>query len=1683
MTRAATLPPPAPEAMPTLPAPIRRTLRGVDRRLRVSATARGMGESLLAAAFGAAVGMAADFAFVLPLAVRWGIWGWWVGSVGIILAAFVGLPLLRRSRWIDLAAVAERADPGLGERLTGSIALLDRQGRPNGSPALVAALAADAAAHVGAFRPGKGLVGKPATARLAAGLAALALVAAPGLARPDPFGTLALRFLAPWLDLGRVGRFAIAVEPGDQVAAIGSDFRVGATVAPRYGPDPAPDGAWLEWSDGSGAPRRARMASLPVDSGPSRKFEATLPALAGPITYRVATDSARSRSFRVTAVEPPTVASLTARVEPPSYTKLPAGLARDPARVEAVEGSRIVLTIGTSVPVGAVDLAWPSPPPAGPLTIALTPAGDGRTSAATVGAEASGPFTLTPRRDRHGIDGRPDLRQVVVRPDAPPTLAVRGPAAPGESGPDDVLEVAVAARDDFAVASAELHYEVRRKAAGAAPSPDADRPGHVDLPLAGLGTPTARGDGSLPLRQLDLRPGDSVTYRVRVLDNRPAPRGPNETWSSPRPLAIVATTEPMLARRDRARRESIQARLEEIRKANAANRREVEQLRYAADAAGRDASTWGPDRDAALAAREAEARAVVDRLQLLARDVEADPTFAPLARPARQAADVEGESARAQLDKARRAEPARRLAEIRQADGRLGAFGNRLDELARRLEALAKLDLDRQKLRDLAAREDELADKAGRPDADPGRLGADQDEVRRKLDDLVNKSPGLRAGVLAAQAEEAARLAREARELADRQRLEARKTAESARADGPNRELAAAQRALEDDARRLALDVDEPLAENGRGRVDTEAVRRGAEPIERGDLPDAVRRMEEAEDGLRRLARDIEDVPGDPKALARRLARRQEILANDANAAVGPEARKPDPPPDARAALAARIAPLAARQGAIAGLAARVVAPEAQKGAAAEAVRATDRAAEVLRAPRPRESEEAQNQAKRALNQFADALPDPNRARDEARRKLDEAKRKQEEVARDIDRALAETQPRPDKPGDDLRAAADLGERLAPLVARQREAAALLARLDVDGRARPHRDRAAHRADRLARQIQAVKDQAPPRQAETRPKPPAAGWHVAGPFPVPRPPIPFDPAKAVDLGGTIDVTDGQPARPWKLAPASGDEGIVNLGQIYSRADNQSAFAVAEVTSPSRRKAQLSIGSDDTLVVWLNGRQVFEYGGSRSCSPGQDKVDVELVEGVNRLAVRCGNGNGDWMFAVGITPPPPDGFDPEKARRLRDTLAATKADALAAAHRLDQKSQGKMPADDLAAELAAEQTAAAAEAAQAAARPPGDDPTPRERAAADRRRVATALRNLVAPDAPAPQAEAVRQADAAARLAADADPKAIEAAARAAAEAGDALARRLADGPDPAAPPPAAVADAGEAAGAAPADPELGLGPEPAARAADLARRQRRLRERLQAAMGERVAPQQDLRRDSSALAREMADLRDRAREVNARGQGQANNAADLLGQHAPRAMDQGAEQMAQGRVDQARDQQRQAADFLERAAREAEDLAAGLRAEGAAEAGGTFEAAGLGEARATLRQLAGQFARSRDAQAAQAAAPAMRRAADSLRAAARPAPGPGAPPSPGLEAVPDNPDPVAGAPTGAAAPDLAALQDLVRKKTGRQWGELPGHLRTEILQLSQGKYRDDYARLIQLYFREIAADAARPAKP
>ena len=53
-------------------------------------------------------------------------------------------------------------------------------------------------------------------------------------------------------------------------------------------------------------------------------------------------------------------------------------------------------------------------------------------------------------------------------------------------------------------------------------------------------------------------------------------------------------------------------------------------------------------------------------------------------------------------------------------------------------------------------------------------------------------------------------------------------------------------------------------------------------------------------------------------------------------------------------------------------------------------------------------------------------------------------------------------------------------------------------------------------------------------------------------------------------------------------------------------------------------------------------------------------------------------------------------------------------------------------------------------------------------------------------------------------------------------------------------------------------------------------------------------------------------------------------------------------------------------------------------------------------------------------------------------------------------------------------PRIVDLDTHLKALSTRNWGELPGTLRTEILQSSRKRPDGDYARLIKLYFDEIS---------
>jgi putative membrane-bound dehydrogenase-like protein len=70
-------------------------------------------------------------------------------------------------------------------------------------------------------------------------------------------------------------------------------------------------------------------------------------------------------------------------------------------------------------------------------------------------------------------------------------------------------------------------------------------------------------------------------------------------------------------------------------------------------------------------------------------------------------------------------------------------------------------------------------------------------------------------------------------------------------------------------------------------------------------------------------------------------------------------------------------------------------------------------------------------------------------------------------------------------------------------------------------------------------------------------------------------------------------------------------------------------------SAADQEATLLIGSDDSNRVWVNGRQVHRFKGSRAIGFAQDKVHVQLKTGRNTIILKVENNSGPGGVALSV----------------------------------------------------------------------------------------------------------------------------------------------------------------------------------------------------------------------------------------------------------------------------------------------------------------------------------------------------------------------------------------------------------------------------------------------------------------
>ncbi|MFO1499553.1 MAG: PSD1 and planctomycete cytochrome C domain-containing protein [Verrucomicrobiota bacterium] len=143
--------------------------------------------------------------------------------------------------------------------------------------------------------------------------------------------------------------------------------------------------------------------------------------------------------------------------------------------------------------------------------------------------------------------------------------------------------------------------------------------------------------------------------------------------------------------------------------------------------------------------------------------------------------------------------------------------------------------------------------------------------------------------------------------------------------------------------------------------------------------------------------------------------------------------------------------------------------------------------------------------------------------------------------------------------------------------------------------------------------------------------PPQLGeWHLLGPFQAGT----VGEAFSRDFIGSSKIDLKQTFEDGKIRWTPRTD--LNDGQVHELlGENAATYLHRTITTAEARPLLISLGSDDGLQVWLNGKKVLSREVERAVAPNQDSLELQLAKGENQLLLKINNGAGDsgFYFAV------------------------------------------------------------------------------------------------------------------------------------------------------------------------------------------------------------------------------------------------------------------------------------------------------------------------------------------------------------------------------------------------------------------------------------------------------------------
>ena len=449
--------------------------------------------------------VAASIAWALTILWAAALLAWWVvgrlalaneiAIVGITaLCSLTAVAVIWRRRpasprMRDLARLVEERVPSLEDRLATSADLLAQSDTASARSRVGAALLDDTAARIDAIAP-DAIVSDDVMRRAMrhAVLASVVLIVAGALL----IGPVSRTLRATWLFASPSG-LTFHVEPGDVRLRPGTPLTIRVRAEASTG-SLVPD---LEARMGD-AVRRAPM----TPEGGAR-FSVTFGSVPASFTYRATLAGRHSPDYRVVLLEPPGIAGIDLTYEFPAFTRMAARTETDSGDVYAPAGTRVRVVVRartTTTPIASASLSLRSG------TVLPLTAGSNGTWAGDILVSKDDGYRVR-LTDTDGLENE-NASEYFVRmmDDRPPNVRILRPGGDRQVTPLEEVDVEVQAEDDHGVSKLELVYAARGGVE------------HV-VPLGGNGEAvTVTGRHTIALEELDVRPGDFVTFYARATD-------------------------------------------------------------------------------------------------------------------------------------------------------------------------------------------------------------------------------------------------------------------------------------------------------------------------------------------------------------------------------------------------------------------------------------------------------------------------------------------------------------------------------------------------------------------------------------------------------------------------------------------------------------------------------------------------------------------------------------------------------------------------------------------------------------------------------------------------------------------------------------------------------------------------------------------------------------------------------------------------------------------------------------------------------------------------------------------------------------------------------------------------------------------------------------------------------------